>query len=391
MRLEDVRRGNLVRTVSAPGLVEPKTEVQISAQVSARIVALPFDEGDLVRAGDVVVRLDARDLAAQLDSAKAQLKSEEARLEGARAAFATASIEYNRRKELFSTKDISKADLERAQAEYDRAESQLRVAEFAIEIARANISRAEKDLDNAVITAPFDGVLVKRHAEVGELVVVGTLNNPGSVILEIADLSKMLVLAKVDETNIAPVRAGQKARAYLSAFGEKAVPATVTQVTLQRQLDRDGTAYFEVELSLDDTLGERVHWGLTANLNIKIETLEDVLLVPSQAIQDRVVDELPEAVRNGGRYIDPNKRFARVVYTVRDGKAVTVPVDVGPSDLVKTAVLGGLEEGQQVVVGPFRALADLKHDKAIVREGEKKDDAPPAATADAAGEKSGGA
>ncbi len=187
-----VQRGDLVRTVSTPGQVEPKTVVEVSAQVSARIIALPFREGQEVKSGDAVVRLDGRDLAALLDSAKAMLRSEEARLEGARAAYTNSLTELGRRRELFSTKDISKSDLDQAEVEYRRAESTLRVAEHAIDIARANILRAEKDLENTTIRAPFDGVITKLNAEVGETVVVGTLNNPGSVIMEIADLSVML-------------------------------------------------------------------------------------------------------------------------------------------------------------------------------------------------------
>lgn len=213
-----VRRGDLVRTVSTPGQVEPKTKVEISAQVSARIIALPFREGQDVASGDVVVRLDGRDLAALLDSAKAMLRSEEARLEGARAAYTNAQTELGRRRELFSSKDISRADLDQAEVEFRRAESSLRVAEHAIDIARANILRAEKDLENTIIRAPFDGVITKLNAEVGETVVVGTLNNPGSVIMEIADLSVMLLKARVDEANIAPVRLGQRARVYVNAY-----------------------------------------------------------------------------------------------------------------------------------------------------------------------------
>ncbi len=181
-------------------------------------MALPFREGETVKKGDVVCRLDAVDLAAALDSAKAQLKSEEARLSGARANYENARLELNRKRELHDTKDIPKAELDTAEAQFASAESGLRVAEFAIDIARANIQRAEKDLNNTVIAAPFDGVITRLDAEIGELVVVGTLNTPGSVFMEIADLSTMLVKARVDEANIAPVKKGQKAVVFVNAI-----------------------------------------------------------------------------------------------------------------------------------------------------------------------------
>lgn len=368
VRLQSVERGNLIRTISAPGLTEPRTKVSISAQVSARIIALPFRENEAVKKGDVVVRLDGRDLAANLDSAKAQLKSEEARVEGAKAGFANSSAELGRRRELFATKDISKADLDAAEAEYARAEANLRQAQFSIDIARANISRAEKDLGNAVISAPFDGVIVKLNAEVGELVVVGTLNNAGSVIMQIADLSAMLVKAKVDEANVAPVQAGQTSKVFFNAFGEQSFNARVERVQLQRLVDRDGTAYFETELLLDIPEGQKLFWGLTANCDIEVQTIRDVIRVPSQAILDRAVDEIPIAIRDSSQFVDKNKKFARVVYKVVDGKAVTVPVSIGPSDLTHTVILGGIEPGEKIVTGPYKALVSLKHDQKVVDE-----------------------
>ncbi len=387
VRLEKCAVGNLVRTVSAPGLTEPKTKVSISAQVSARIIAMPFREGQDVKKGDVIVRLDARDLAAALDSAKAQLKIEQARVEGASAQLANAASELGRRRELFSSKDISKADLDQAEVDYTRAETALRQAQFSIEIANANISRAEKDLENAIITSPIDGTIIIRNAEVGELVVVGTFNNAGTVIMQIADLSEMLVKAKVDEANVAPVRVGQKARVTFNAYPDQNFSAEVQAIRLQRQLDRDGTTYFEAELLLEVPKGTRVLWGLQSNADIEVETIRDVVRVPSQAVLDRPVDELPLELRDGAQYVDRNKKFARVVYTLNDGKARTVPVSVGASDLTHTVILGGLKEGDTIVTGPFKALLSLKEAQRIVDETTlpKKDEAGKTKVADKGG------
>lgn len=367
VRLAAVERGDVVKRVSAPGQIEPKTNVEVSAQVSARIVALPFRAGDMVKAGDAVVRLDARDLAALLDSAKSQLRAEEARLSGARANLENAQTERARRRQLARSNDISQSELEQAETEYLRAESSLRVAEFSVDIARSNITRAEKDLDNTIITSPFDGIITALNAEVGETVVVGTLNNPGSVILEIADLSVMLLRARVDEANIEPVKEGQKARVFVNALGETPLTGTVERVGLKRLVDRDQTAYFEAEILVDKPRDLLLRSGMTANAEIEVDTLRDVVKAPSQAVVDRRLDDLPASMLSSP-LIDRSKRFARVVFTMVDGKAQAVPVEVGASDLTHTVIKNGLEPGATIVIGPYKSLIELKAGDRVIDE-----------------------
>ena len=137
-------------------------------------------------------------MAAALSSAEAGLKSEEARLDGAKADFLRAQTEYGRNQDLFETKDVSRSELDLSEADFLQARSRLRMGEAAIEIAKATIKQREKNLDNAVITAPIDGTITRLQAEEGETVVVGTMNNPGSLIMEVADLTTIsgsLVLA----------------------------------------------------------------------------------------------------------------------------------------------------------------------------------------------------
>lgn len=364
VRLDAVTRGDLVRSISAPGVIEPRTKVQISAQVSARIVDLPFREGQRVKKGDVVVRLDSVDLSALLDSARAGLKSEQSRLEGARASYVNASLELERRRQLYATKDIAKAELDAAEADYARAGASLRSAEFAVEIAGANVRRAEKDLSNTTIAAPMDGAITRLNAEVGELVVIGTLNNAASVIMEIADLSDMLFKAKVDEANVAPVAPGQVAKVYINAYPERAFRATVERVKLFRQVDRDNNAYFETELKMEMPGDLVLASGLTANADIAVETVRGVLLIPSQAVVDRPIDELPKAVASS-ELIDRTKKFASVVYEMVDGKARARVVKAGSSDLTRTVIEAGAQEGIRVVIGPFKALQGMKEDRRL--------------------------
>jgi len=200
--------------------------------------------------------------------------------------------------------------------------------------------------------------------------VVGTLNNPGSVFMEIADLSVMLVKARVDESNIARVVEGQKARVFVNAYSEQVLVGTVDHVGLKRQVDKDGTAYFETDVLLELPEGLLLRSGLTANADIEVETFRDIIKVPSQAVLDRPLEDLPASVTDGSPYIDRNKKFARVIYKMVDGKAQAVPVDVGASDLTTTVVVGGLKPGEQIITGPYKALIALKHDQKVVEEGK---------------------
>lgn len=367
VRFGAVERGDLVKVVSAPGQIEPKTNVEISAQVSARIVALPLREGAEVKAGDVVCRLDSRDLAATVASAEAQLRSEEARLESAKAALANATVELRRARDLYETKDIAKSELDTADLNESRAQAELGVALQAIEIARANIERARQDLSYTTIVAPFDGVITRLDAEVGELVVVGTLNTPGSVFMEIADLSTMLVKARVDEANIAKVVKGQKCSVDIAAYEGEVFTGVVEHVGLTRKLDTDQTAYFEVDVLLDRREDVLLRTGLTASVDIQIHVLRDVLKVLSQAVVERRVDELPPEVAASG-LVDEKKRFARVVYTDRNGEAWPIAVKTSAVDLTHTVIEQGVDEGQLVIIGPFKALMEMKTRRTVVDE-----------------------
>ncbi len=363
--MEPVRLGDLERTVSAPGSIEPRKLIEISSQVSAKILALPFEEGQRVKEGDVVIRLDPQDLVAVLDSAKAALAGQEASLDGAEAGLINARLEYERLEQLYETGDATKSELDASEAGFLQAKSNKQVLIHQIEQAQAQIERAQKDLDNTVITSPIDGVITALNAEVGETVIVGTTNNPGSIIMEIADLSQMLLKAQVDEANIAPVEIGQEARIYINAYPEREYEGKVQKIALKRQIGADGTGTFEVEILMDLPEGESLYSGLTASTDIVVEHFFDAMIVPSQAVVDRRIEELPEAVKAGNALVDLNKTFTRVVYRVVDGKTVATPVAVGPSDLTQTVITDGLSKDDIIVTGPFRILVDLKHDLAV--------------------------
>lgn len=392
VRIEPVKRGDLVRMVSAPGNIDAKTRVQIGAQVSAKVIALPFREGDDVKKGDVVARLDADDYVAALASAEAGLKADEARVLGLKAELANVRAEFARVSKLFETGDASKQEFDQIQARLLSQESNVRAAEANVDVGQAQITRARKNLEFTTIKSPIDGTITRLNTEVGEQV-LGTFNNAGTTLMEIADLSVMVMKARVDEANVAPVRAGQDAKITLNAYPDVVFQGVVDLVGLKRLTERDGTSYFEtqilVKLDKGQALpkGDRLRSGYTANADILVETFAGVLKVPSQAVVDRRIDELPKVVTDGNTNIDSSKVFARVVYAVgSDNKTRAVPVSIGTSDTTHTVITAGIAEGDRIIVGPFKALTNLKHDQQVREEGAK----PGANGAAAQADKDGG-
>jgi HlyD family secretion protein len=377
VRVEPVRRGTLVEQVSAPGEVQPNIKVDISAEVSARILELPHREGGEVRAGDLMVRLDDSDLRARLEAARARREAERFRLEAeqARLAGPTASLENarsirRRQRSLFESGDVSRQVLEDAEnrvleleAAVTAAVRSISVFESGVAAADAEIGQVEEAIAKTTIRSPIDGTVTRLNAEVGELVVVGTMNNAGTVILTVADLSRMRLDARVAESDIARVAAGQPAEVRINAYPDRVFPGVVERVALQRSTERDGSGFFRVEVMLQLD-GGRILSGLAANVDIDVAERSG-LLVPSQAIVDRDQDQLPSEVVRGNPVVDPRRRMLSAVFVVRDGRAVCVPVRPGASNLVDTIVLEGLADGDEVVTGPYKALETLEHGRSV--------------------------
>lgn len=396
VRTEAVRTGTLVETVSAPGEVEPNTKVDISAEVSARILELPIREGGEVKSGDLIVRLDDSDLRARLEAAKARregerfrLEAERARLAGPQHSLANAQTTLERQQALFDTGDVSRQSLDDAMNRVRELEAQVEAGVRSISVIESGVAAAEADIEQVeeliaktVMRSPINGTMTLLNAEVGELVVVGTMNNAGTVILTVADLTRMRLDAKVPEASVARVAAGQPAEVRINAYPGRVFRGVVERVALQRSLDRDGTGFFKVEVMLE-LEGERILSGLASNVEIEVSEREG-LLVPSQAIVDAEVESLPDEV-SASSLVDRRARTVTAVFAVRDGKALLVPVRIGPSNLVDTLVIEGLAEGDLVVSGPYKALEKLEHGAAVkVREQAADSAAAPSEAADEA-------
>ena len=409
VRVEEVKRGELTEEIGALCEIEPKEIVQLSARVSARIVEMPYDEGDIVTCGDpnanppipasLLIKLDAKDLESQLRLAQAGRNAQEAQIEvekekieaskatvvGLEASLEQAENDLKRKQGLYETHDISKADFDqvkykvdslRAQNEstkhnLEAAQRNLVVMRHNLDAADARIAEAKEMLSYTTITSPINGVVTRVNAKVGEMVMTGTMNNPGTVIMEVSDLSRMLAVAEIDEADVGNLQVGQEAAATMLAFGNIVFKGKVDEIALKHRISNTGTRYYRTEILLDnDPNVSKLYTGLTGHVDIKTRKHADILKVPSQAVLARQVDELPLEIRDKNSEVDKNKTFVTVVYRFVDGKATVTPVKMGKSDLMYTIIESGLKEGDKVIVGPYKAIEKIKHDQKVQDERE---------------------
>jgi HlyD family secretion protein len=406
VRVEPASRGDLIEIVSAPGQLQPKTKVTISAKTTARIMSLPFDEGATVTKGNpqtqppvppsTLVKLDSKDLQAQLQAAQARhraqaaqiasgeerLKAQEAQIIAARAQLLDAERDLRRQSELLHSNDVAATIVDQAQTKVDQFRAQLDAAiagldadrasldasKHQLSAAQAEVARAEEELSYATIYSPIDGVVTRVNAKEGEVVVTGTMNNPGSTILEVSDLSEMQVDAQVDESNVASVKEGQKSKVRISAFPDDLFDGVVKLVGLDVVDPRFGGGggggnqsfqgrWYRARVVVD-TKGRRIPAGLSADVDIETEVHKNVIKVPTQAVLGRPVDDLPAAVKDRPE-VDKNKTLATVVYLVKDGKSAVTPVTIGASDMTHTLITSGLKDGDRIITGPYKILPTL--------------------------------
>ena len=408
VRMDKAQRGELIEFVSAPGEIEPRINVEMSAKVSARITELPYEEGDIVTKGNpkanppipasVLVRLDDNDLQSRLLSAeasyaaqeaqieveKARISSQQASLVGLDASLQQAQRDLERQKGLLESQDISQATYDQSKLRFDELKSQynstkhtlnaanlnLLVMQHNLEAAGAGVTQAKEALSYTTITSPIDGVITRINAEVGEVVIFGTMNNPGTVILEVADLSTMLLVAQVDEADVGKLAVGQKAKVFVQTFPDKEFKGVVDLIALTHRISQStATKYFRTEILLEGDV-KKLFSGLTAHVDIETIKHENVLNVPSHAVLGRPIDDLPLKIREDNPEVDKEKTFTPVVYRHIDGKAVVTPVKIGPSNLTHMVILSGITEDDTIIVGPYKELESLSHDKKVRDERE---------------------
>jgi HlyD family secretion protein len=375
VQFADVKRQNITSRVRAPGKIEPRIRVQISADVAGKVVRLAVKEGDAVKRGDLMLQLDDTQYRAAFDQAKATFSSAQAREREAQAALKVAENNYGRQRSLFEDKLLS-------QFEWDQASNAIESARVAAHTTREEVTRARAVRDAAAdnlskcrIVAPFTGVVSALYIEEGEIAIIGTMNNPGTQIMTVSDLSRMLVRADVDETDVVDLRTGQKAKVTVDAFPDTTFDATVAEIgnTAKRTAASavEGQTNFEVEVVFDDSVPQ-IRPGMTADVEIETATHENTLGVPIQAVVVRTARELEEdgkgKKRKRGEAVAAASDSAEQakdeeitgLFVDEDGVAKFVPVRTGLASETLIEITGEIAEGAKVVSGPYKALRELK-------------------------------
>jgi len=359
--VEKVKRQDLTSIISASGEVKPKKNINISALVAGRVVKIGVKEGQEVKAGDFLLQIDPAYFEAQVDRYRAtidQLKAELIRVE---AQYKRDKNSYNRQKQLYESSLISKDQLEGAQAQYEVSSASLQSLKFQIKQSEAGLKSALDDLKKTTYVSPIDGIVTSLRVEEGEVAIVGTMNNPGTVLLSIADLSVMEVEVEVDETDVVNVKLGQTAKIKVDAFPEKIFTGKVTEIgssALEKSSlsSSQESKNFKVVITLDET-DQVLKPGLSASADIIVAEKKNVLAVPVAALVLREIDSSKEPEQKESA---APKKEEEGIFLVETSRAKFQPVKKGIMGGMMIEIESGLNEGQEIVSGPYSALRDLK-------------------------------
>jgi HlyD family secretion protein len=377
----------IVRTVQAPGEVEPFSEVDISGEVVAKILEMPVEEGDHVTKGELLCRLDDADLQARVTSAEANVAKLKAIITQAEADFEKAERDYRRQLRLIETDSTSNTELADYRTALVRARAFVEIRRQELVEAEAMLQSAQEDLEKTVITAPIDGIVSQLFAKEGEVVITGTMNNPGTRIMVISDLSAMQVRCRVDETDAPLVKTGQVAQIYLQSDTQRAVPGHVLRVATKGTKPQGRDVVTFETLIIVDADDESVRPGMSANVEIEVAQSEDALTIPVEAVAHRKRRDLPEELIRSldGDTSDPAgvatharraAEYLKVVFCIEDDVAHPRLVETGISDARGVEILAGIAAGDRIVTGPFRSLDQLKDGSKVKIEGEPGEKTP---------------
>jgi HlyD family secretion protein len=403
---EKVQKRDLEAVVSASGKIQARTTVNISADTMGRVTELAVDEGQRVKKGQFLMQIDPRNqqtaaerTAASLAAARSQLDQLQNSVAAARENLALSRENLRRQRELWAQQLTTRQALDAAESEVKVREANLRDAEQSlgtqgnrIKETAAQVSSAQYELSRARIESPIDGLIVRRNIEQGETVVIGTMNNAGTVLLQIADMSIIEAEVEVDETDIPFVQLGQIAKIKIDAIPDRTFTGKVTEVgnspIVQTQAGQTGqtATNFKVTVTIDGEIPE-VRPGFTCTADITTATRAQAVSVPIQAMAVReliydaagkiVPQPKPDPKAKKPNPSDPlpngqKRKDTEGVFLIKDKQATFIPVKTGIAGDKYFEVLSGLKPGDEVITGPFNSVRDLKEGDAV-RPEEPKD------------------
>jgi HlyD family secretion protein len=390
-----IKARDLEAVVSASGKIQPKRLVKISAETPGRVVNLAVNEGDRVHVGQFLLQIDPKSLQRRVEGNSASLQAAEASIEQLRQSIETARAQLlqaqqnlARQQDLWKQQLTTREALEKAQNDVKVAESsvqerekQIRPQESRINQEKATLESARYDLSKVRMESPIQGIVTRRNVQEGETAVIGTMNNAGTVLLELADMGVIQAEVEVDETNLPNVQIGQLAKITIDAIPDKSFKGHVTEIgnsPIQAATPSAGTqaTNFKVVVILDEQVPS-VRPGFTCTADITTATRKEVTAVPIPAVAVRelvydangqVVKEpktdkrrkTPEPVAVAAE-LKPGqtRKETEGVFVVRVGKAEFVPIKMGIAGDKYFEVLGGLKSGDEVITGPYNSVRGM--------------------------------
>jgi len=396
VQVEKVLKRDLEAIVSASGKIRAMTTVNISANTMGRVTKLAVEEGDRVKKGQFLLEIDPRSWRTQVERGEAGLSAQRVAVEQAKTAVESAKSSlklaqdtYKRQQDLWKDQLTTREALDRAENDVRLRERDVesRQAEITMQTTRirqntADLDTAKYNLGQVSIDSPIDGIVTRRNIELGENVMIGTMNNAGTVLLTVADLSVIEAELEVDETDIPNVKVGQMAKVTIDAIPDKTFAAKVTEVgnsPIQTAAAASSQAInFKVVVTIQDEILE-VRPGFTCTADITTATRKDVVSLPIQAttVRELVFDDKgnevrePEADKKKPRRPGPvsvttelkpgqTKKESEGVFVIKDGTARFLPVKTGIAGEKYFEVLSGVKDGEEVITGPFNSVRDLK-------------------------------
>jgi HlyD family secretion protein len=376
-----VEKIDLVSKVTANGKIQARRKVDLSALVMGQIVNLAAREGDRVQKGQLLLQIDRAQLAAQTAGRESALGAMRSDLVAARATTEQARFDYERARRNWEAKILSEAEFQRARSAYDTAQANLSAVQQRLQESGANLAASRDSLSKTTVSAPIAGVVTYLPVKEGEVTVIGTMNNPGTQLLTISDMSEVEAVMMVDETSVPDVKVGQKANLNIDAYPNRTFEGLVTEVgsspiskndpDLLSLTQGSEAINFKVKLRVIDP-PDTIRPGFSVTADILTGRKEGATAIPIQALVVRDVpkkDGKPAAASSAGR-----PQTEEGVYLVKNQKLAFEKVETGLAGELMIEVKTGPKVGEDIVTGPFKVLRQVKEgDKVIIeKEGDKK-------------------
>ena len=352
-------------SILASGTLAYREQVQLRSEVIGQVIELHVEEADQVKKGDPVITLDPKSYQAQVDQTDARVRIQEIAIERQRLLIKTLADRFERQKAMFAKKLVDEDSYEALESDLALAKVDLRSLQESLAQARAALDQSEELLSKTRILSPIDGVVIQLDLKVGETVIAGTTNIPGSTMMVIADPSVTLTEVQVDEADIAQIREGQSADIFTAAYPDTPLTGTIQSIaSVARQTPGQASLSFLVKILVDEQDLMIIRPGMSVRADIYTQSSEETLAVPVQAVlYDEDLGE-DEKVKD--------KKEQTYVFVMEDGKAVRKDVEVGISSDSDQEIISGLQQGETIISGPFRVLRNLNDgDSVEEKEAEK--------------------